>query len=95
MAIGPSPYDLLLAGLGECAVMTFRMYAQQKQWPLQDARVTLTHDKIHAADCEHCEPNAGKVDRIERLIELDQTRRRPGAAFHDGHLVAIRKTRRC
>lgn len=68
--LGPSPYELLLAALGACTVMTLRMYAGQKQWPLEDARVTLTHDKIHAADCESCETKAGKVDRIERVIEL-------------------------
>jgi len=50
--------------------MTLRMYARQKQWPLVNAHVTLTHDKIHAADCEACETTSGKVDRIERTIEL-------------------------
>jgi uncharacterized OsmC-like protein len=68
--LGPSPYELLLAALGECTVMTLRLYARQKQWPLENARVTLTHGKIHAADCAECETKAGKLDRIERLIEL-------------------------
>jgi uncharacterized OsmC-like protein/alpha-beta hydrolase superfamily lysophospholipase len=68
--LGPSPYDLLLAALGECTVMTLRMYARQKQWPLEDARVTLTHGKIHAIDCQDCETRVGKLDRIERVIEL-------------------------
>ncbi|HXD41866.1 MAG TPA: bifunctional alpha/beta hydrolase/OsmC family protein [Ramlibacter sp.] len=68
--LGPSPYDLLLAALGECTVMTLLLYARQKQWPLEDARVTLTHGKIHAADCASCETKAGKLDRIERAIEL-------------------------
>jgi len=68
--LGPSPYELLLAALGACTVMTLRMYARQKQWPLVNAHVTLTHDKIHAADCADCETTTGKVDRIERTIEL-------------------------
>jgi putative redox protein len=67
---GPSPYELLLAALGECTVMTLRMYARQKNWPLANAHVTLTHGKIHASDCADCETKEGKVDRIERLIEL-------------------------
>jgi uncharacterized OsmC-like protein len=46
------------------------MYARQKQWPLENARVTLTHGKIHAADCQDCETKVGKLDRIERVIEL-------------------------
>jgi putative redox protein len=32
--------------------------------------VTLRHDKIHAEDCESCETQEGKIDRIEREIEL-------------------------
>jgi putative redox protein len=67
---GPSPYELLLAALGECTVMTLRMYARQKNWPLANAHVTLTHGKIHASDCADCETKEGKVDRIERVIEL-------------------------
>jgi putative redox protein len=68
---GPDPYAYLLAALGACTAMTLRMYARQKKWPLQKVRVQLKHDKIYAADCESCETKEGKVDRIERLIELD------------------------
>jgi putative redox protein len=50
--------------------MTLRMYARQKKWPLENTRVTLTHEKIHASDCADCETKDGKVDRIERVIEL-------------------------
>jgi len=52
------------------AVMTLRMCARQKHWPLENVHVTLTHGKIHAADCVDCETKEGKVDRIERVIEL-------------------------
>lgn len=70
MDTGPSPYGLLLAGLGACTAMTLRMYADQKKWPLEKAVVELRHEKIHANDCETCETRDGKVDRIERVIEL-------------------------
>lgn len=67
---GPSPYDYLLAGLGACTSMTIRLYADRKQWPLQGVTVYLRHTRIHAADCTGCETKEGKVDRIEREIEL-------------------------
>lgn len=68
---GPSPYDLLLAALGACTAMTVRTYADQKRLPLERVEVSLTHSKIHAADCAACETKEGKVDRIERVVTLD------------------------
>ncbi len=68
---GPSPYDLLAAALGACTAMTLRIYAKQKQWSLGQVRVALKHAKIHAADCEHCETQSGKIDRIEREIAFE------------------------
>lgn len=68
---GPGPYDYLLAALGTCTAMTLRLYARQKKWPLLKVTVRLTHDKIHATDCAECETKEGKIDRLERLIQLD------------------------
>ncbi len=68
---GPTPYDLVLAGLGACTSMTVRMYAARKGWPLDRVSVTLAHDKIHAADCADCETRDGRIDRIERRVALD------------------------
>jgi putative redox protein len=67
---GPTPYDYLLAALGSCTGMTLRMYADRKDWPLDEATVRLSHEKVHAEDCDHCDTDDGKVDRIVREIEL-------------------------
>ena len=68
--MGPTPYDYLVAGLGACTAMTLRMYADRKQWPLQEVVVSLSHKKIHAKDCETCETDQAMVDWIERDLKL-------------------------
>ncbi len=68
---GPSPYDLLLAGLGGCTAMTLRLYAERKGLSLDSVTVSLRIGKIHASDCETCETKEGMIDRIERTITLD------------------------
>jgi len=67
---GPSPYDFLLAALGTCTSMTISLYAQRNGWPLDSVTVSLHHSKIHAIDCAECETKVGKIDRIEREIQL-------------------------
>ncbi|MDH4049691.1 MAG: alpha/beta fold hydrolase [Gammaproteobacteria bacterium] len=68
---GPSPYDLLSAALAACTTMTLTMYARHKK--LNVARVTakVSHNKIHARDCEDCENKDGKIDFFERRIAID------------------------
>jgi putative redox protein len=67
---GPSPYDYLVAALGACTSITLRMYADRKQWPLDSIQVNMKHRKIHAKDCEECETREGKIDHIEREVDL-------------------------
>jgi len=68
---GMSPYQFLAAGLGACTSMTIRMYARRKKWPLEGVFVDVTHDKVHAQDCETCEASSNKIDQFTRVIHLD------------------------
>jgi putative redox protein len=42
---GPNPYDLIGAALGACTVMTLRLYAERKGWPLKRATVRVLHHR--------------------------------------------------
>jgi putative redox protein len=46
LGTGPTPYDLLSAGLGACTAMTLRLYARRKGWPLRRVRVCVGHAKL-------------------------------------------------
>ena len=71
MDSGPTPYDLLVAGLGACTAMTLRLYANAKGIPLERVAVELMHTKTYATDCAECDTREGKIDRIERVITLE------------------------
>lgn len=60
---GPNPYEMLLAALGSCTSMTVRMYANRKQWPLDDISVSLMHRK----DTREA---GAVVDVFDRVITL-------------------------
>ncbi|WP_420405636.1 alpha/beta fold hydrolase [Nisaea sp.] len=68
---GPSPYDLLLAGLGACTNMTLSLYAERKGWQIDRLETRLRHSKVHAEDCTACETQVGKIDKIRREITIE------------------------
>lgn len=67
---GPTPYDLVLSGLGACTAMTLRMYADRKKWDLLRVSVHLNHGKEHKEDCKDTEKKSSKIDVIDRIIEM-------------------------
>jgi putative redox protein len=68
--LGPDPYEHLLAALGTCTSMTVRLYANRKQWPLDDVDVRLRHERRHAEDCADCEEGDQRIEVLSRLVTL-------------------------
>jgi len=46
---GPTPFDLLSAALGSCALMTMRCYATECGWPLERLVVRVSHERTTLA----------------------------------------------
>ena len=69
--LGPSPYDLLVSGLGACTVMTMRMYADRKKWMVEEIRVHLEHDHVYEEDLQAAGEAPRKIDLIRRVIEIE------------------------
>ncbi len=65
---GPSPYELLNAGLAACTVMTLKMYAQRKKWDLQEVYVYLSHSKKHMQDAS--ESKTIFLDHIDKKLKF-------------------------
>jgi uncharacterized OsmC-like protein len=59
---GPTPYDLLSAGLGACTAMTLRLYARRKGIKLHRATVRVGHER---------QTESMPEDVFIRQIELD------------------------
>jgi putative redox protein len=69
--LGPDPYRYLAAALGSCTVMTLNMYARHKKLAVERVGCEVTHDRIHAEDCDDCEQSSGKIDRLTRRISIE------------------------
>jgi putative redox protein len=51
--------------------MTLILYARRKGWPLEGVTVELSHERVHARDCEECEEKEDvMLDVIRRYIVL-------------------------
>jgi putative redox protein len=59
---GPNPYDLLSAALGTCTVLTARLYANRKGWPLTRAQASVVH---------RAPRGTGQKDLFERTVTFE------------------------
>ncbi len=50
---GFAPYELLLASLGSCTAITLRMYANRKEWDLQQIDVKLNIEQTSTKEGKH------------------------------------------
>lgn len=69
--LGPTPYELVAAGLGACTAMTIRMYVDRKGWPMEEVRVHLNYDNSYIEDVTNCEDEERRIGRFERIIEVE------------------------
>ncbi|MDQ6800657.1 MAG: OsmC family protein [Acidobacteriota bacterium] len=67
---GPTPYDLISAGLGACTSMTMRVIAKRENIPLEGAEVYVTNDRMYAKDCADCTTSSGYIHKFEVRIKL-------------------------
>ena len=45
LSSGPTPYELIASALGACTLMTMKLYAARKAWPLQSATVRVLNQR--------------------------------------------------
>jgi putative redox protein len=68
--LGLSPYELLVASIGSCTVLTLKLYAQRSKWDLKEVYVYLTYAKKHAAELDLDIEDMGKIDHITKKIKM-------------------------
>jgi putative redox protein len=74
----PSPYGLVLSGLAACTAITMRMYAERKDWPLEQVRVDLVmHDEDAGQRIARVLTLTGGLDADQRARLLDISQRTP------------------
>lgn len=69
--LGPSPYELLSAGLAACSVMTLQMYARRKKWDLKEVHVEIEHFKDYAHDDEEYENKDARIDHLHKVFRFE------------------------
>lgn len=77
---GPEPYEFLLASLGSCTAIQVRMYADYKQWEVDEIKteltlVTKTENGIAHTYIQQRLTFTGNLsaEQIERLVKVADT----------------------
>jgi uncharacterized OsmC-like protein len=68
--LGPNPYELLLAALGHCTVLTILLYARRKGWAVDGVSVRASHERLVVAEEIDGELIRTKKERIVQEIAL-------------------------
>lgn len=75
--LGPTPGELFLSSLGTCAAITIRMYADRKEWDLQNVHIDLNLETKEDEDGKYtlvteCIRLEGNLDekQINRLLDI-------------------------
>ena len=68
--LGPNPYELLLAALGHCTVLTILLYARRKGWPVAGVSVRANHERVVVSEEIEGELIRKKTERIVQEITL-------------------------
>lgn len=67
---GPSPYDFLSAGLAACTTMTLKMYAERKDWDLQEVYAYITYSKKHSEELKLDLEKPTRIDHLSKKLKL-------------------------
>jgi putative redox protein len=59
--LGPTPHDLICAGLAACTAQTLRLYARHKGWALGQVRIDVSHQR---------DPAQSPPDHFVRVLSL-------------------------
>ncbi len=80
LGTGPNPYDLLSAAIGSCTLMTVRLFADKRKWPLEHVRVKVTHHRKDAQSRDLFVKEielTGALDETQKARLLDVSKRCP------------------
>lgn len=71
---GFAPYELISAGLAACTSMTVKLYAERKEWPLEEVYVYVNHQKAKGNGDKKHDVFTKKLDFVGDLDEKQKKR---------------------